>query len=180
MNILGIDNSTRKVGYSIWSDGILSKYGVINLERVIKDKAEFLNKDYLERICLMKDILIEMVDRFKIDVVVFEDTILTSYGGSPQVDVFKKLSKALGVYEVALMERQLLFETIPANVWREGLALGKKREEIKANTIKYVNREFGLSLREYDNSNDTDDDIADAILIGKYVSDKGIKKVKNG
>lgn len=173
MRILGLDNSTKNVGYSIFNNGELEKYGLISLDKIIKNREDFLNKDYLERICLMKEILLEMIERFSIDVVGFEDTVLTSYGKNPQVDVFKKLNKALGVYEIALIEKQLTFETIPANIWREGLKLGTKREEIKTNTIVYVNENFGLALREYNpKSNDNDDDISDAIMIGKYISDK--------
>lgn len=171
MRILSLDQSTRNVGYAIFDGEKLEKYGLIDLEKLIKQREDFLNKDYLERICLMKEILIEMIQRFNIDVVGFEDTVLTSYGSSNnQVDVLKKLTKALGVYEVALIEKQLAFKTIPANVWREGLGFGKKREEIKANTIKYINKEFNLELKEYDSkSKDNDDDIADSIGIGKYL-----------
>lgn len=176
MKILGIDNSTNKVGWAIFDDGKLINYGLIELEKLIKDKDDYLNKDYLERIALMKDILFDMIKEHDIQVVGFEDIVMTSFGGKSnnnQVAVFKKLAKALGVYEVSLIKSQMLFDTIPAGVWRTGKGFGKKRDEIKANTITWVNKEFGLDLKEYNpKSSLNDDDIADAIGIGSYLSNK--------
>jgi hypothetical protein len=176
MKILALDQSTNKCGWAIFDDGKLLDYGLIELEKLIKPMDEYLNKDYLERIALMKDILFDMIKEHDIQIVGFEDIVMTSFGGkaaSSQVDVFKKLAKALGVYEVSLIKSQMLFDTIPAGVWRTGKGFGKKREEIKANTILWVNKEFGLNLREYiPKSKDNDDDIADAIGIGSYLSKK--------
>jgi Holliday junction resolvasome RuvABC endonuclease subunit len=176
MKILSIDQSTSKCGWAIFDDGELKEYGLIELEKLIKKDDSYLNKDYLERIALMKDVLFNMIQENDIQVVGFEDIIMTSFGGksnSNQVDVFKKLAKALGVYEVSLIKSQMLFETIPAGVWRTGKGFGKKRDENKANTIQWANKEFGLNLREYNpKSKDNDDDIADAIGIGSYLSKK--------
>lgn len=176
MRILSIDQSTSKCGWAVWVDGELEDYGLIELEKLIKDRDDFLNKDYLERIVLMKEILLDMIVKYNIEVVGMEDIIMTSFGGrsnNNQVDVFKKLAKALGVYECALIERQIAFDTIPAGVWRTGLGLGKKRDEIKANTIEYVNKTFGFNFPEYKpNSKNNFDDTCDAIMIGKYLSNK--------
>lgn len=176
MRILGIDNSTNRVGYSIFDGDKLEDYGVIELEKEIKGRDEYLNKDYLERIALMKDLLITMVIDRHIDLVAFEDVALKSFGGKSganQVDVFKKLAKALGVYEISLIDRQLCFETVPAGVWRKGKGFGKERHEIKRNTIRWANEKFGLNLKEYDpKDKDADDDKADAIGLGYYLSKK--------
>jgi len=176
MKILSFDQSTSKTGWAIFDNGKLVDYGLIELEKLIKSHDEYLNKDYLERIALMRNILQEMISQYDIQVVGFEDIIMTSFSGKVgqnQVDVFKKLAKALGVYEVSLIDKQILFETIPAGVWRKGLGFGRKREEIKAATILWVNDKFGLNLREYNpKSKDNDDDIADAIGIGFWLSEK--------
>lgn len=176
MRILGLDNSTNRVGWAVFDELTLENYGVIELEKEIKNYNQYLNKDYLERIALMKDILIKMVSEHNIDVVVFEDVALKSFGGKTgnnQVDVFKKLSKALGVYEICLIDRQLAFETAPANIWRKGKGFGRERHEIKRNTILWVNEKFGLDLKEYDpKDKNADDDKADAIGLGYYMAQK--------
>ena len=128
----------------------------------------------------MKEILAKMIADNDIHLVVFEDIALKSFGGktgSNQVDVFKKLAKALGVYEISLVDKQIAFETVPAGVWRKGKGFGRERHEIKANTIKWVNNKFGLELREYNpKSKDNDDDIGDAVGIGFYMVQKFSKK----
>lgn len=172
MRILSFDQSTSKVGYAVFDNGKLEKYGLIKLEEIIKDKDKYMNKDYLERICLMREMIPKMVTKFKIDVVGFEDTAMVSFGqtNNNQVEVFKKLCKALGCYETVLIDKQIVFQTIPAGTWRKGLKFGRKRDEIKANTIKFINKEYGLNLREYNpKSKDNDDDIADAIGIGRHL-----------
>lgn len=181
MRILALDNSTNRVGWAIFDGLKLEEYGLIELEKEIKSHDEYLNKDYLERIHLMKNILSNMVVSHKIDVVGMEDIALVSFGGKSnnnQVNVFKKLAKALGAYEVSLIDKQIAFDTIGAGTWRLGKKLGRKRDEIKGNTIKYINEKFSLSLREYNpKSKDNDDDIADAIGIGYYLAQK-MNKIK--
>lgn len=174
MRVLGIDQSTSKTGWALFDNGKLEDYGLIELEKLIKKDDRFENKEYLDRIVLLKEIILDMVREKGVDIVGFEDIIMTSFGGkssSNQVDVFKKLAKALGVLEVGMIENDIYYITTPAGVWRTGLKLGKKREEIKANTIKYVNEKFGLDLKEYNpKSSINDDDVGDAIGIGEYLS----------
>ena len=173
MRILALDQSTNKVGWAVFNNRKLELYGMIELEKEIKGNEKYLNKDYLERIALMKETLYKMIKEHKIEVVGMEDVALVSFGGTStnQVEVFKKLSKALGVYEIALIDKQIAFKTIGAGTWRVGKKFGRKRDEIKANTIEWVNKEFGLELKEYDpKSKENDDDIADAIGIGDYLS----------
>jgi len=175
MRIGAFDQSTNKVGFAVMEDMKLIHYELIDLEKEIKSHDEYLNKDYLERIALWKQILLDKIKEWSIQVVGFEDTILTSFGGvsSNQVDVLKKLTKSLGVAEITLIEKQIAFETIPAGVHRKGKGFGKKREEIKSNAITYVNERYGLSLRNYNpKSKDNDDDIADSITIAEYLSKK--------
>jgi hypothetical protein len=179
LKILAIDQSTSKVGWAIFHNSKLKDYGLIELEKLIKDDERFENKDYIDRIALLKEIILAMVKKNKIDIVGFEDIIMTSFGGranATQVDVFKKLAKALGVLEVGMIDNGIYYITTPAGVWRKGLKLGTKREEIKANTIDYVNEKFKLELRPYQpKKKDNDDDIADAIGLGSYISKLDIK-----
>lgn len=178
MRILGIDQSTNKVGCAIFDGDKLEKYWLIDLEKLIKKDDRFENKDYLERIALLKETVLKTVEEERIDCVVLEDIVMTSFGGKStqvQCDTFKKLAKSLGCLEISMIDSGLYFATTPANVWRKGLGLGKKRDEIKANTIKYVNKKFGLELKEYNpKSSLNDDDIADAIGLAHFGS-KNIK-----
>lgn len=179
MKILSIDQSTNRVGWALFDDEHMLDYGLIELEKLIKKDDRYENKDYLERIALLKEIILAKVAEHKVDVVGFEDIILTSFGGkanATQVDVFKKLAKSLGVLEVAMLDEGVYFITTPAGVWRKGLKLGTKRDELKANTILLANEIFGLNLREYNpKSKDNDDDLGDALMLGRYLSKLKIK-----
>ena len=176
MRVLGIDQSTNKVGIAVMEKGILIHYELIHLEKLIKTDDRFLNKDYIDRITLLEEILINKVNEFEIDVVGFEDTVFKVSIGRDKdqhIQVFKKLTMVLGVVANALNKKQLAYEIIQPNVWREKLELGTLREEIKANTINYVNKKFKIGLKEYDEySNSNDDDLADAVMIAYYLDRK--------
>ena len=107
MRIGAFDQSTNKVGFAVMEDMKLIHYELIDLEKEIKSHDEYLNKDYLERIALWKQILLDKIKEWSVQVVGFEDTVLTSFGGvsSNQVDVLKKLTKSLGVAEITLIEK---------------------------------------------------------------------------
>ena len=67
-----------------------------------------------------------------------------------------------GIIQVAAKKVDIPYEVVLAKVWRSGLGLwGKNRQEEKAVSKAKVKEWFGIDAQE---------DVAEAILIGKYAT----------
>ena len=128
-------------------------------------------EDSSERIHIMKLFLKELIDKFSPDIIILENTQL-QYSFNPATksqkvispEVFKFLSKLLGVFEEYCFENQICFTTIFATEWKSTCKIkGRKREEQKENAIRFVKEKF---------EKDVSSDVADAICIGWW----GVKK----
>lgn len=173
MIVMGLDNSTDRVGVGIIEDGKLIHYECIELSKLIKEQEWYTEAcDYLDRIMLLKEELKERIQHHKVYAVILEDTTLSSFGGkssSNNVDVLKKLTKSLGNIEVMLLEMDIAFQTVLPSEWRAGKIKGSDRIAKKKAAIKYVNDKYGLDLQwKGDSSKYNDDDIAEAIMLAEY------------
>ena len=73
---------------------------------------------------------------------------------------YKILAMLLGIIEVACNEANVKYEVVSPNVWRKyaGTA-GKSRREEKMLSVAVVKEKYGVKVT---------DDVAEAILIGRY------------
>lgn len=142
-----MDASTTAIGWGRFIDGILIDYGLIKCK----------SKDWSERIKLESKELSKVIATA--DLIVAEDVPL-----KPGASTIKKLGAVQGMILTICADKQTKF--ILPSVWRSKLGLfdgtkdGVKRDSMKKKAIEMANKEFGLSLDS--------DDIAEAILIGKY------------
>lgn len=179
MIVMGVDQSTNKIGIGIMDNGKLLHHEEINLKQIIKNDDRFLNKEYIDRICLFKEILLNRVKVWNVQAVAFEDPIVNSKNvsrsknGNKNIEIYGKLKEALGVYKVALIELDMLYETYLPPEWRKGKKLGTERNDMKKNAIEYVNKKYGLNLLWIaPNKSKNQDDIAEGIMICEFLDKK--------
>jgi Holliday junction resolvasome RuvABC endonuclease subunit len=156
LRILALDQASR-TGYAVFDDNKLIECGVIDHSNI---------KDPIKRISQIKKSINKLIRKTKAEVVILEDAQLQF-----NVHTFKILCKLLGVLETHLFDKQIAFKTVRPGEWRRACKIkGKKREEQKVNTIKWVKRTFGV---------DATSDECDAIAIGWYLVQK-MRKTKGG
>lgn len=119
MRILAFDNSSNRVGWALFDNKELKQYGLIELEKLIKQDDRFQVKDYFERILLFREIIVSMCQEHKADLIVFEDVILNSFGNNKvQVDTFRKLVEVLMACQLTCIDQGFQCMIVPANIWR--------------------------------------------------------------
>lgn len=168
MYILGCDQATH-CAWCVMDD----KYNIIKYG--VEDFSKYTESD--ERNFHTKEMLNKLIDTYDISIVGLEDTFMQKFynpktkSTQDNVAVFRTLSKLLGVLECSLFEKQMCYITWKASEWRKACnyKFGAKREEQKANAVRFVNEKFNLQI--------TDDNIAEAICIA-YATTKKYNKSK--
>lgn len=167
--ILTFDQATNKTGWCYMPDGTPKEYGKIDLSKI---------ENTQERMAKMKDEIWKLYDQLQPIIVGFEDTTLRTRSFydpkkkmtivSPlNVDVFKTLTKQLGIVENSMFEKEIEVMTILPTEWRSTCNIkGTKREEQKENAIKFAIENFGLKV---------DEDVAEAIGIAWHIHKKVLK-----
>lgn len=144
--ILALDQAT-KTGFSVFEKETktLIAYGLGNFSKY---------KYETEKLSMVKEHLISLIETYKPDIIIFEDCQMQL-----NKNVFKQLSKLLGILENTAFELDIPYETKSPNTWRGDLGFGRgKREILKQKAITFVKSNFNI---------DGDlDDIAEAICIG--------------
>lgn len=152
MVVAGIDASTKKSGVCIMSNGELIFYTLIDLEK---------EKDAMKRIPKMMVKICEVLDKYDIDVICMEKSILKT-----NVDTVQKLSNLAGGIMLYCAQKGIRFEHPTAPMWRAKIGLQQsskiKRDALKAEAIFAVEQEYGLSVG---------DDVAESILIARSMFD---------
>lgn len=152
--ILSLDQSTKLTGWCLMKNNKYDSSGVLPVD----DKEETI-----ERMQLMYKEIVQLIKRVKPDMVLFEDTQFQRNYAS-----FRTLSQLQGIIMAYLFELDLPFYIVPSTAWKSCCHIkGKKREEQKMNTQKYIKETYGLDVSE---------DEADAIGIATY----GIINIKDG
>lgn len=83
---------------------------------------------------------------------------------------FKVLAMLLGVVQTICSDKNVPFEVVSPNVWRKYAGTnGKNRQEEKLLSIAAVKEKYNISVS---------DDVAEAILIGRYGAMKHKRQVK--
>ena len=144
--VIAFDQATENFGLSIFDDNQLVFYSLYTF-----------SGDVVSRLTKIKKFITEIVlPLWQPDYVVMED-IQYQYGA---VLTYKILAMLLGVIEVACNESNVKYEVVSPNVWRKyaGTA-GKSRREEKMLSVAVVREKYGVKVS---------DDVAEAILIGRY------------
>ena len=157
--ILSLDTSTKITGYAVFYDGKLVRYSSI-------DKSG--KKDLTERMAAMTYDLITLIEREAPDVVVVEETVVTR---NPQTQ--RMLTMILGAIFGTCICNNLNYCALRPTQWRKAIRaedekLPRKRDDLKAWGIERAKLLFNVG--------DIDDNISDAILIGKAFMDIKEKK----
>lgn len=149
MKLLALDQSSRISGFAVFEDGKLLDYGHFT----------FTDKDFGERLMNIKNKVKELIEKYEVDEVIFEDIQLKNSAGS-NVLTFKKLAEVIGVLCEYFTETKMPNSSVLAVQWRSTLQIkGKVRAEQKKNAQAYVQSTYGLKCTE---------DEADAICIGTH------------
>lgn len=143
MRLLTLDQATVVSGWSVFEDGKLIKYG----------KIETNTKDIGERLCYIKQQILELITEYQIDEVVIEDIQMQD-----NVQTFKALAELFGVLAETFTEIKMPYSALLASSWKSSLGIkGKNRQEQKKNAQQWVIDNYNIKVIQ---------DIADSICIG--------------
>lgn len=146
--VIGIDNATENVGVSIYESGKLIYYGKLTFSGAIMD-----------RILKNRERMKSIFNNWQPDLVVIEDI---QYQNN-NVQVFKALAMLLGSTYTCVRECGAKCEMVLSKVWRSHFMIsGDRRALQKKAAIDKVKQMFEIEVG---------DDVAEAILIGKYGCD---------
>lgn len=146
-NILALDQASKTSGYSVFKDGKLHTYG----------KFTFEDADLGERLCKIKNKILELINEYDIDELIFEDIQLQN-NVTQNVQTFKILAEVYGLIDQMASELKIPHRSYLASSWKSQLGIkGKDRAEQKRNAQKYVMSAYGVKCTQ---------DEADAICIG--------------
>jgi len=145
---LAIDQA-KTTGYAVFEDGGLIDYGIIELGR---------KTDKYENILFSaRDKISGLIEQTKADVIVMEDI----QQQNQNVSTYKKLAMLMGVLLCLFQENNLTYDIVPPTRWKSFCKIqGRKRQEQKDSTVKFVKEYFGLD--------DVTEDMADAISLGWF------------
>ena len=181
MLIIGLDQSTTAVGYSIFKDGKLIDYGLIkpksskktlcvniapspHLYSITMPEEEYGTT--LLRISAISDVLSHLFNRYNPDVVYFEEIYENR---NPKG--FRSLARLQGFIACLCWQKEIRYCIKEESTWISywgTYSKEVKRPERKADIMKKINDLYGLDI--------TIDDISDSIAIGAYavsVEEKG-------
>jgi Holliday junction resolvasome RuvABC endonuclease subunit len=135
--------------------------------------------DVTERNSKTKEKVNLLIEKFQIEIVSLEDVFLQYYydpktkSQKPRsVEGFKTLCKLMGVIEVSLFEKNMLYIPWKASEWRSTVGIkGRDRETQKANAILHIKEKYGLDI--------SDDNICEAICISEATC-KRVNKTYKG
>lgn len=154
MNILALDQSTKNTGWCLISGGKILKYGLLTVDETLP---------ILLRLQKMFYVIKKLIREIDPDFVVFEGTQYQNNAGT-----FMNLSRLQGLIMSILFLKNIGFFAVEPTAWKAYCKIsGRKREEQKINTKKFVADKYGLIVSE---------DEADAIGIATWatnnISDK--------
>jgi Holliday junction resolvasome RuvABC endonuclease subunit len=148
--ILALDLSSKSSGWSIFEEGELIDYGC-----VVSTSAS-----NIKRIIAIREGIKEVINKYNVSDIIAEE-VRTDYKNA---HTYKILTWVQGVIAVAAYEinPKINITYIQPSSWRASVGIhtgrGIKREELKKADVDLVKQLYNI---------DVNDDIADAILIGK-------------
>lgn len=145
--IVALDNATKHVGVAVFDNGKLTHYQLVELEGETIDRM-LQNRRFIED---------TIIKKWMPDLVVLEDI-----QSQKNIQVFKYLAMLLGSTMVSLKEFNIPCETVGSTKWRAHFMISGDRIAEKLKAIDKVADMYNIIVV---------DDIAEAILIGKYAVD---------
>lgn len=149
--VLALDQATKTSGYSIFDNKKLIYYGIFEADEGEKE---------ITRDIQVKEWLVSMIENWKIDMVGLEGI---QYEEKFGVTTFETLARLQGILMGTLHELNMPYKVCPTPTWRSHCGVkGKTKIEKKRSMQLLVKKWFDVQIT---------DDEADAIGIGKYLSD---------
>lgn len=146
MKLLALDQSTTFTGWCLMKDKKYNSSGVLSVNK---------DEDAIERLKLMYDKIVKLINRVKPDIVFIEDVQFQR-----NYSTYRTLSQLQGVIMAYLFEKDLPFYIVPSTAWKSHCGIkGEARKEQKKNTQIFVKNTYGLDVSE---------DEADSIGIAHY------------
>lgn len=121
MNILGLDLSTKKTGWSLFNDGQLDSYGVISCD----------HKDTRVRTLTIRDGIKNLIARHSIDRVVVEELKVGFGAGTSNFNTVVTLAVLQGCVLGLCIDSGVEFITYDPSVWRRLTGINRKTVECK-------------------------------------------------
>lgn len=149
--ILALDQATKTSGYSIFDNKKLVYYGIFEAEEI---------KNEILRDIQVKQWLVSIVKNWEPDIVGLEGI---QYQANFGVTTFETLARLQGILMGTLEELDIPYKICPTATWRSHCGVkGRSRVDKKRSMKELVKKWFDVQIT---------DDEADAIGIGKYLSD---------
>ena len=156
---LALDQATHTTGYAIFDNRELVTYGTFNTK----------GSDEMSRLHEVNMWLISQKDNWKPDVIGIEGIQYEAHI-TTGVTTFQTLARLQGILMETCTQASIPFRICNTNTWRAHCGVkGKTRTDKKRSMQLLVKQWFDISVS---------DDCADAIGIGKYVSDGFVKQVE--
>lgn len=158
---IGLDQATHITGYSIFDGDKLVYAGTFQAAA----------DDEIERDIEIKNWLIQLIQNWKPDIIGIEGIQLQSFDNKiVGVTTYQTLARLQGILMAACYEQKIDYVICSPSTWRSHCGVkGRARRDKKRSMQIKVKDWFDITVS---------DDIADAIGIGKYVSDTHKKKVE--
>ena len=158
---LGLDQATHNTGYSIFDGQELVYAGIFQAQA----------EDEIERDLEIKHWLVQLIRNAKIDVVGLEGIQLQQFDNKiVGVTTYQTLARLQGILMAACAEEKVNYTVCAPATWRSYCGVkGRTRTDKKRSMQMKVKEWFDITVS---------DDVADAIGIGKYVSNNFKKKVE--
>lgn len=155
--ILALDQASHITGYSIFDGPNLVSYGTFEAKET----------DEAKRFHEIRLWLISMVENWQCDIIGIEGI---QYQQTMGVTTFQTLARLQGVLMDLCVELSIPYVICPTNTWRAHCGVkGTKRTDKKRSMQLLVKDWYDVTVS---------DDIADAVGIGKYVTDTNQQKTK--
>ena len=148
--ILALDQASATTGYAVFDKETNSLIGY--------GKFTF-DDDLGVRLVKIRNKVIELINMYEIDEVLFEDIQLQGSVNN-NAQTFKVLSEVFGVIHELLEELKIKYTVVHSSSWKSTLKIGgRTRPQQKAAAKEYVTQEYNLNVSQ---------DICDAICIGAH------------
>ena len=154
MRLLALDQASRTSGWAVFEDGKLVTFGKFTAD----------HSDVGDRLHYIKTQVINLIDNYDIDEVVFEDIQLQGNVAN-NVQTFKALAEVFGVLYELFVSLRMPRTAVLSAVWKSTLGIkGKDRVAQKKAAQIWVENTYGIKPTQ---------DECDAICIGAhYVNNK--------
>lgn len=157
-SVLFLDQSTDKIGYSIFTKAKLKDFGYLKLSKANPEKDYYAHTDRREYL-IQK--VTEIVGKYNIGMIVYEGVFYDN-----NADTHKKLSKVQGTLEDLSLQLNIPYEEFPVTEWRSYIQLNSKsnrRGDVKKAAHLYIEK---LYPKTSELPRDVQEDVRESICMG--------------